>query len=277
MRYLTPRTLDDAYAHLASGGVRIVAGGTDVFAASGPRDLTGPILDVTTVAGLRGITRADGQWRIGAATRWADLWKADLPPGFHGLQAAAREVGSLQIQNSGTVGGNLCNASPAADGVPPLLTLDARVEIGSLRGRRVVPLERFVTGVRETGLAADEMVTAVLLPDPPAGAVGRFEKLGARRYMVISIAMVAVLIGLGPDRRIARARVAVGACSAVAQRLSGLERAAIGARPDAVRVDPDHLSGLSPIADLRGSAEYRMEAVAELCARAIRAAGQADG
>lgn len=234
-----------------------------------------PVLDVTRLPGFRGITRQDDGWRIGAATRWTDIIRADLPPAFDGLKAAAREVGSVQIQNAGTVAGNLCNASPAADGVPPLLTLDARVEMVSKAGTRVVPLGQFLLGVRKTALRADELVSAVILPETPQGARSAFLKLGARKYLVISIAMVAGLITLR-EGRISEARLAVGSCSPVAQRLPALESALRGCTVAQAfeAVTSDHLTGLAPISDARASAAYRLEAVTEACRRVILAASE---
>ncbi len=115
--YCRPDTLDAALAFLA-GGARVLAGGTDIYPAAGAR-LTGPVLDLTGVAGLRGIVAGQGL-RIGACATWSDIAEADLPPALRALQQAAGAVGGRQIQNAGTIGGNLCNASPAADGVPPL-------------------------------------------------------------------------------------------------------------------------------------------------------------
>ncbi|MFU8866092.1 MAG: FAD binding domain-containing protein, partial [Rhodobacterales bacterium] len=200
--------------------------------------------------------------------------RADLPPAFDGLKAAAREVGSIQIQNAGTLAGNLCNASPAADGVPPLLTLGAVVELSSTTGTRLMPLGDFLQGPRKTARLPGEMLTALLIPDQPQAAQGAFLKLGARHYLVISIAMVAAVVTV--DRgRIAQAAVAVGSCSATAQRLPALEADLTGSRVDEVRasgpalISPAHLVPLSPIADVRGSADYRMEAAATLIARVV--------
>ncbi|WP_108859595.1 xanthine dehydrogenase family protein subunit M [Ruegeria sp. Alg231-54] len=277
MRYLSPNTLDDAFDLLTSNDLTVVAGGTDYFPSRQRHELHTDILDVTRINGLTGINLVDGRWRIGATTSWTDIARADLPVAFRGLQMAAREVGSLQIQNSGTIAGNLCNASPAADGVPPLLTLKASVELGSARGFREVPLSEFITGVRKTALSADEIVTAIYLPDPPKGTVGHFEKLGARRYLVISITMTSVIIGLDENRRINYARVAVGAASAVAQRLEQLEADLIGESPETAGVSSEHLAPLSPIDDVRGDAAFRLDAVAEQCVRAIAEAGKHHG
>ena len=265
--------LNAALDLMDSGGCKVIAGGTDVFPSmrqgSGARDY----LDLTRIAALRGIVFGKGETVIGAATTWSDLVRAELPPAFDALRQAARDVGSLQIQNAGTIGGNLCNASPAADGVPPLLVMDAAIQVASAaRGVRRLPLAEFLLGVRKTALASDELLTAIVVPDAPDGARSAFLKLGARRYMVISIAMTAVLIRCDSAGRIVSARAAVGSCSPVAQRLPELEAAVTGLRPDEVVVDPAHLSALSPIDDLRGTAGYRADVVAEQCARAIRKA-----
>jgi len=275
MGYHAPEKLAEAFAILEGEGARPIAGGTDWFPAQGEGVSPTPLLDVTRLPGFRGIARDGAAWRIGAASTWAEVTAAPLPPAFDGLKAAAREVGSIQIQNAGTVAGNLCNASPAADGLPPLLTLGAEVELVSRLGTRRLPVGDFVTGVRRTALAPGELVSAVLVPDPPEGAGSAFLKLGARRYLVISIASVAVLVRRDGGR-ILEARVAVGSCSPVAQRLPGLETRLAGhdlARPIPAPAGDD-LSPLSPIGDVRGSAAYRLEAAGELIGRALaRAAG----
>ncbi|MFP5510408.1 MAG: FAD binding domain-containing protein [Alphaproteobacteria bacterium] len=274
MGYLVAASLPEALEALGKGNAAIVAGGTDWFPAQGTRPLSGDLIDITRVPGLRGITRDGADWRIGGATTWTDVIRADLPPAFDGLKAAAREVGSIQIQNAGTIAGNLCNASPAADGVPPLLTLGARVELASTQGTRQMALSDFLKGPRQTARMPGEVLTALLIPDLPATAQGAFLKLGARQYLVISIAMVAALVTVA-DGRITQAVVGVGSCSATAQRLPALEADLMGQTPAAILaagpafITPAHLAPLSPIADVRGSAEYRTEAAATLCARAL--------
>lgn len=273
MSYFTPQTLPDALKLLADGDMKLVAGCTDYYPLLGDGPATSRVLDLTAIPELRGISRTASGWSIGAASTWSDIIRADLPPAFDGLKAAARDVGSIQIQNAGTVAGNLCNASPAADGVPPLLTLDATLELRSLGGRRLVPLSRFITGVRKIDLRPDEMVLAIHIPAISGLANGHFIKLGARKYLVISIAMVAALVVLDDAGRIKQARVAVGACSAVAQRLVGLETALTGQNKASLKDRTDlwskHLGPLSPISDVRGPAEYRLEVAGELCKRAV--------
>ena len=273
MLYNSPSSLGEALEILGGDGRRILAGGTDFYPALADRPVRFDTLDISRVGGLRGIESTDGGWRIGATTTWTDIVRARLPRCFDGLEASAREIGSIQIQNAGTLAGNLCNASPAADGVPPLLTLDCRVEMASVSGSRLLPLEAFITGVRETALRPDEMVVGLLVPDQPESARSAFRKLGSRTYLVISIAMVSALLVPGAGGTVGHARIAVGSCSPVARHLPALEAALVGApfEPEALvaRVRPEHLAPLSPIDDVRGTAGYRLEAAQELLRRVL--------
>jgi CO/xanthine dehydrogenase FAD-binding subunit len=273
MSYLRPRTVEEAVEMLAEPAC-ILAGGTDVFPALVDRPTPTRIVDLSRLDGLSAITLEPGLVRIGARVTWSALVRAPLPPCFAMLKAAAREVGSVQIQNAATLAGNLVNASPAADGVPPLLALDAFVELAGPAGRRRIALADFITGYRETLLAPGELVTAILVPRSIEDGRSAFLKLGTRRYLVISIAMVAAVVRLEAGK-VAEARVAVGACSAVAQRLLALEDALVGAElaaaPLSSRVTPEHLAHLDPIDDVRATAAYRREAALELVRRALDA------
>src|SRR5229473_3992424 len=268
--YLRPSRLEDALTALARPHV-VLAGGTDFYPARVGRAIDEDVLDISGIASLRGIMVDDAGWRLGATTTWSELIEADLPPLFDGLKQAAREVGGRQIQNAGTLAGNLCNASPAADGVPCLLALDADIEIAGPAGRRRLPLRQFITGVRRTALAPGELAVAIHVPRPGHEARSAFLKLGTRRYLVISIAMAAATLEIA-DGRVASARIAVGACSPVAERLPGLEAALAGAPLDARladRVEFAHLAPLSPIDDVRGSAAYRSDAVVTVLRRLL--------
>ncbi|MGB7269005.1 MAG: FAD binding domain-containing protein [Albidovulum sp.] len=280
MAILRPDNLVDALAQRATvraaEPMAVLAGGTDFFPTLGNRQPPARVLDLSGIAELARIERQADGWRIGAAVTWAGLIATPLPAVFDGLKEVARQVGSVQIQNTATLAGNICNASPAADGVPMLLALGARVEVASAKGRRALDLRDFITGVRKTALAGDEIVTALLIPDHEGRARTAFEKLGSREYLVISIAMVAVM--LVPEAgKIGKAAVAVGACSPVACRLPGLEAALIGhdlrADPGAL-VCPDHLTQLTPVSDVRGSADYRRQAVLVLLRRALLRAAE---
>ena len=191
---------------------------------------------------------------------WTDLAEARLPCAFIALQMAAHEVGGRQIQNSGTIGGNLCNASPAADGVPPLLVLDASVELSSVSGTRAVPISEFLTAPRRTMLRPDEVLTAVSIPLLLEKSHSHFIKLGARKYQLISIVMGAALLAVR-EGRVSRIAIAIGSCSPVAQRLHALEQSLVGVRTDelAAHVTADQLSNLTPIDDIRADAAYRRD------------------
>ncbi len=277
-RYHRPESLDEALRIRAARGadLTIVAGGTDFYpvrthqTAWFTRD-DGDILDLTGIAELKGIGAGADEVSVGALATWTELARSSLPPAFDALKAASRQVGGIQVQNRGTIGGNLCNASPAADGVPPLLVLDAAVELASVRGRRRLPLAEFVLGNRRTALIPDEIVIAIHVPAAATSGRSTFLKLGARSYLVISIASVAIRVDADPAGRIAAAHVAVGACSAVPQRLPALERKLAGARlTDADRlIDPADLAPLSPIDDVRASADYRRHAALTLIRRAL--------
>ncbi len=272
MSYLRPESVDEALRHLQSRTWSLLAGGTDFYPALGDKPVRNSILDLSRLGKLRGIREDAETWRIGALTTWTDVLRADLPPAFDALKLAAREVGSPQIQNVGTVAGNLCNASPAADGVPALLILDAKVELSSLHATRCLPLAEFITGNRQTQRRPDELVTAVVVPKQAATGRSGFLKLGARRYLVISIAMVAARLERGATGECVAAAVAVGACSLVAQRLTALEKALLGSPMDDAQrslVKPEHFTALSPIDDVRAPAHYRREAARELVKRCL--------
>jgi CO/xanthine dehydrogenase FAD-binding subunit len=271
--YARPSNLDDALALLAESGARIIAGGTDIYPGAGERPLQGGYVDVSNISALRGVRLDGDSVRIGAATTWSDIARADLPPAFDALKVAARDVGAVQIQNRGTIAGNLCNASPAADGAPPLLILDAEVELASRRGTRRLPLDVFIDGVRRTLLAPDEVMIAIVTPLPASTMRSAFFKLGARRYLVISIAMVAVALDV-VEGIVRDARIAVGACSAVAQRMRQAERRLIGAPASSglgALIEAKDLLQLTPIDDIRASADYRHDAALTLLRRAIDA------
>lgn len=284
--YLRPTALVDALSALADpkhaqGAEKIehltvLAGGTDFYPAQTARTAwleatPRNILDISGIAALKEIRETEAGTKLGALATWAEIRDAALPPAFDGLKLAAREIGGQQVQNRGTVAGNLCNASPAADGVPPLLALDSSVEIASTRGRRSVPLSEFITGNRKTVLAPDELVTAVHVPKLEPGARSTFLKLGARAYLVISIVSVAAVVLVGEDDCVAEAAIAVGACSAVPLRLTRLERDLMGVpAADAIRVvAAKHVNALHPIDDVRGSADYRRHAALVVVRRAL--------
>ncbi|WP_203072989.1 FAD binding domain-containing protein [Falsiroseomonas ponticola] len=269
-RYHRPATLTEALAIRSGEDVAILAGATDIYPAAANRRAWGDpthkdVLDITAIPGLRGIEEGPHGWRLGCLVTWSDIWRAGLPKQFDGLRQAARQVGGQQVQNRGTILGNLVTASPAGDGIPNLLALNAHVEVAGREGTRMLPVADFLTGYRATALAADEIAVGLHVPKLPR-AVSGFRKLGARHYLVISIAMVAAVIDIDENGRILMARLAIGACSATAQRLPGLEAELRGSSLYHADKVPEarHLDHLSPIDDIRATGAYRRDAALRL-------------
>jgi CO/xanthine dehydrogenase FAD-binding subunit len=280
--FLRPKSVAEALKALEQPQVIVLGGGTDIFPAMGSQPFEATVLDVSAQPDLRAITYSTDTISIGGAATWSEIATAGLPRCFDALQQAAKKIGSIQIQNRGTIAGNLCNASPAADGIPPLLVLDAEVVLESTGGTRYIPLHEFVLGRRQTQRRPDELVTAIRVPTGMSEAYSVFKKLGARQYLVISIAMVAVSLQIRSSRdgsSVMEARVALGSCGPRALRLRSLEdtlRGAPAAPGISVLVNESHFAEISPIDDVRASAGYRLDAALVLvrdcleeCARKI--------
>ena len=270
--YFRPSSLQDALHVLSDTRATILAGGTDVFPALGDRPLTGPVLDISALEEIKSIQIEKEHIVLGARSTWSELIAASLPPCFDGLKAAGREIGSVQIQNQATIAGNLCNASPAADGVAALLALDAEVLLASRGGSRTLRIPEFILGNRKTVRCPEELLVSVRVPRRLENAVSTFLKLGARRYLVISIVMVAANLVLDADGCISEALLSIGSCSPVALRLPELEHDLLGKpvrRGLGEIVEDKHLAHLSPIDDVRASASYRRDAARILVQRAL--------
>lgn len=272
MPHVRPKNLTSALTLLDGDEWSILSGGTDFYPSLRDQSVQGNVLDLWGLDELRQTRLEQDHLRIGALVTWSDIIREPLPAAFEGLKLAAKEVGSVQIQNRGTLAGNICNASPAADGIPPLLTLDASVELTSSAGSRCLPLNQFVLGSRMTALRTNELVSAVLIPNSALAGHASFLKLGSRKYLVISISMVATRLVCDTQNIISHAAVSVGSCSLIAQRIDTLERSLIGQSLTsdlAERVTPDHLAALSPIDDIRATGQYRIEATCELLKRVL--------
>ena len=272
MAFLRPASTTEAVDALRDGTWTIVAGATDHYPARVGRAIDEDVLDVTRITELRAIDRTANGWSFGALATWRDILDAELPTRFDGLKAAARTIGGVQIQNRATLAGNVCNASPAADGVPPLLSLDATIELTSARGTRRVPLAEFITGNRATVRRHDELVAAIHVPDDGRAARSAFMKLGSRSSLVISIVMVAGVLEVDDAGAVDRVALSIGSCSPVAVRLRQLEERLVGARLDDERawsIESEDLTALSPIDDIRGTADYRRQAALVLVRRLL--------
>jgi CO/xanthine dehydrogenase FAD-binding subunit len=270
--YFRPSSLSEALELKAEvGDARFIAGGTDIMIRIRGKEVRpAALISLRNIPEIAGVT-ADGGARIGAATTVADIERhAELRARFPVLVQAAGRVGGPAIRNAGTVGGNLCNASPCADTALPLLVLDARLEIESASGRREIPLAELFRGPRVTSLGADEVVTQVIVPAPPPGAKAVFLKKG-RVMMDLSVASVAVLLALEGDTCSA-ARVAAGSVGPTPSRLYEAEAILTGRRltDDVVALACEAaMRGVSPITDVRSTADYRRRIVGVFLKRAV--------
>ena len=258
MEVLTPRSLDEALRLKSERPeAHPIAGGTDVMVELNfDRLRPEALLNLNEVAELRGWTRENGTLRLGAGLTYAEAMRPPLAELLPALAEASRTVGSPQIRNRGTIGGNLGTASPAGDALPPLLVEGAEVELASVRGARSVPLQEFVVGPKRNVLEGDELVAAVRVR--PSGASQTFMKIGPRNAMVIAVVSLALMA----DRERGELRAAFGSAGPV----PGLVTADLAERESfAERV----AEAASPIDDVRGSAAYRRHALKVLTGRAL--------
>ncbi len=271
--YVRPRSLAHALElrakYPAASGWLVLAGGTDALVSASHRPEPAGILDLWRLPELGGVTIDAAYVTLGAGATWLEVQRAEpvlrhLPI----LAEAAREIGALQIQARGTVGGNIATSSPVGDSLPVLLALEAQLELASVRGARWVPYREFCTGYRKTVLAADELITSVRVPLPAAGALQRWRKVGTRRAQSISKVMGAAVI-LVEDDVITRATVALSAVAERPIRIDAVEAAVVGVPwARAAEVARAAMAGaISPISDLRSSREYRLQVAENLVAR----------
>jgi CO/xanthine dehydrogenase FAD-binding subunit len=275
MDFLQPSTWDEALAAKAEYPDAVpIAGGTDVMVELNfDRRRPGALLDLTRVADLTEWGRDNGTLRVGAGVTYRRIID-ELGRQLPGLAMASRTVGSPQIRNRGTVGGNLGSASPAGDAHPPLLAAGALVELSSLRGRRTVPVAEFFTGPKRSVLAPDELIAAFLVA--PAPGPQQFAKVGTRNAMVIAVCSFAV--ALDPVRR----RIGTGIGSAAPTPVSAPDAEALefpwgAALPESLveRFGDLVAAAASPIDDVRGTAAYRRHALAVLARRTLQWAWRA--
>ena len=271
----TPRTLFEAYERLASGAMRPIAGGTDVMVAITGE--LGPIpermLDLSRLEELRGISLEQGALVLGARTTYTEIRRSTVcHEHLPALVDAAATIGAAQIQNRGTIGGNIANASPAGDTLPVLLAADAVLLVGGQRGEHEIPISAFFVDYRKTALAPDELILQVRIP-LPAGRALRFRKVGTRRAQAISKVVMALAwqdLGTAGWKDV---RVALGSVAATPIRAAATEAILEGARPTPEVADraAEALAGeLEPIDDVRSTAEYRRIVAARILHRLLR-------
>ncbi len=276
--YLAPRTVDEVCSLLTQykEKARVIAGGTDVLVGMKEREMVPQYL-----VGLKGIADLDYieydeiyGLRIGAlASNQSIADSAVIQQRFGILARAAALIGTPQIRNMGTIGGNLCNAAPSADTASPLVALGAIVKLASRNGERTVPLEKFFAGPGETVLQPDEVLTEIQVPKPPPGTVGAYLKLFPRGGVDIAAVGVASWLTLGEDNTCRDARIVLGAVAPTPMRAKGAEVAIKGTKMEDKAIEEAAQTASEearPISDVRGSAEYRREMVKVLTRRALK-------
>jgi CO/xanthine dehydrogenase FAD-binding subunit len=258
MDVLTPRSLDEALRLKSEHPDAVpIQGGTDLMVALNfDRARPELLLNLNEVAELRDWSREDGTLRLGAGLTYTEAMSEDLASELPALAEASRTVGSPQIRNRGTIGGNLGTASPAGDALPPLLVEGAEVELASVRGRRVLALEEFLVGVKRNALADDELIVASRVR--PSRQPQTFMKVGPRNAMVIAVCSLAVVA----DRERGELRAAFGSAAPVV-------RLVTGSVDDAAEFPERVAEAASPIDDVRGTAAYRRHALRVLTQRAL--------
>jgi CO/xanthine dehydrogenase FAD-binding subunit len=255
---LTPRSLDEALALRAERPEAVpIQGGTDIMVELNfDRARPEAILNLNEVAELRGWSRENGSVRLGAGLTYAEAMEGELAELIPALAEASRTVGSPQIRNRGTIGGNLGTASPAGDALPPLLVAGAEVELAKTGSTRSVPLAEFLVGPKQNALAEDELILAVRLS--PSKSRQTFMKVGPRNAMVIAVCSLALAV----DREREEIRAAYGSAGPV----PGLVTAPLADRDEF----PERVAAAaSPIDDVRGTAAYRRHALKVLTGRAL--------
>ena len=275
LAYECPTTIEEAVAAFAPGDTRALAGGTDLIVQIREgRKSVGRVVDLKRIPELTAITQQpDGGFRIGAAANFnAIAAHAALTTAYPSVPNSGRLVGSLQVQNRASLGGNICNAAPSADAVPVVICLDARAEIAGPKGRREEPVEALFAGPGRNTLAPDEILVSILLPPVKRRSASCYLRFTPRREMDIAIAGAGVAIALGADGTIEDARITLAAVAPVPLRAPMAEKALRGEKPShALFTNAGRIAAreAKPIGDTRGSVEYRRELVAVLTQRAL--------
>ncbi len=279
MRYEAPDSVEGAVALLAgaSGEARVLAGGTDLLVQM-RAEMIEPVLvvDVKNIQELTDIVSENGGYRIGAAVTGAELGEhPDVKKAWPGVVEAVELIGSVQIQGRATIGGNLCNASPAADSVPALIAAAASVAIAGPGGRREVPVEELCTGPGETSLAKGEIVTSVFLPKRPARSGDAYLRFIPRTEMDIAVVGAGISLTLDGDGVCSAARVGLGAVADRALLVPEAAAALVGSSVDDAaleRLADATSAACRPIDDKRGTKEYRIKVAGVLARRAAQTA-----
>ena len=279
LEFEAPTTLDGAFAMLSGNGVRPLAGGSDLIVQMRSGRLRpARIVDVKRIPELIGIQGDASGWTIAAATPCAVIGAhAGLRAAWPGVVEAACLIGSAQIQGRASIGGNLCNASPAADSVPALIAAGAIAVIGSRNGRRELPVEQMLVSPGKNSLAAGELLLAIRLPAQGVRSGDAYLRLIPRTEMDIAVVGVGVNLSLDAAGVVTSARVALGAVAPTALLVAEAAQAITGSKLDDAacqRLEAAARAACRPIDDKRGTATYRTRVAGVLASRAARIAYQ---
>ena len=274
--FYSPRTLEEVCQALADPGAHLIAGGTDVIPQMRDgRFRARRLIDLTRQPDLRSIEEHNGRVHIGALTTYAQMMASSLLQSeAPALVQASSVVGSVQTRHRGTLGGNIGNASPAGDTLPPLLVLNAEVTLVSEDGERSLALAELLQGPGKTAIGGREVIHHVSIERPRPNASSILMRLGNRRGMAVSVASVALLLRLGEDKVVDEARIALGAVAPTAMRCPRAETLLSGEPLTRTLVEEAARTAAaecSPIDDVRGTAGYRRKAVAQLVGRGLQA------
>jgi len=275
MRYEAPDSVDGAVALLAgaTGDARVLAGGTDLLVQM-RADVLDPelIVDIKKIRETRTVTEEKGRWRIGAAVTGAELKEhTQLKKAWPGVVEAANLIGSTQVQGRATLGGNLCNGSPAADSVPALIAAGAEATLAGPKGRRDLPVEDVMLGPRKLALQKGEIVVSFLLPPKPPRSSDAYLRFIPRTEMDIAVVGAGVSLTLDGSGIVTAARVGLGAVAARVLLVTEAAQAIIGSRLDEGaqrRLEAAARAVCRPIDDKRGTVDFRVDVAAVLTRRA---------
>lgn len=277
--HLESKTVEEACSLLSKykGKAKVIAGGTDLLPAMRNREVTPAyIINVRSIPNLDYIHYTDAEGlKIGALATLYDIESSPIiREKFPMVADAASKIGTPQVRNMGTIGGNLCNAAPSADTAPPLIGLEAKAKINGPNGERVIALEEFFIGPGENALQADEILTEIQIPNPPPHTRGVYLKLPARTMVDLAVVGVAVVVTLDDkERSIVDAKIVLGAVAPTpvrARQAEDIIKSKAISRELIEKAAEAAAGEAKPISDLRGSASYRKEMVNTLTKRAIR-------
>ena len=274
--FYSAQSIQDALCYLSERGdqCKVIAGGTDLIPALRNEDLRPAyVLNILEIDGLRGIRESEEEVWIGPATPFTDMVESDvLNRYFPSLVAAAASVGGPQIRNRGTLGGNIANASPAADVLPAALALESELELQSLHRRRLMGLEKAIEAPYRTCFGKDELLTGIVIRKLKPGTRSAFEKLGRRNAMARARMNISITLGLGPDETISMIRIVPGAVMPVARRMEKAEQALLGKKANEALIEEASsrlVDEMTEVTGHRWSTDYKVPVLRNIFRRIL--------